>query len=107
MKLFKQSESGARGWFVGPFNEAVFKTDLFEVAWGFNPKGDVTKPHYHAVATEINLITHGSVHVNGMIVTAGEGFILEPHEVCNIEYLEDTHTLCIKTPGVLGDKYCI
>ncbi len=105
MRRFKQSEHGARGWFVGNWDNAVFKTNLFEVAHGFNPAGDISPAHTHRVATEINLITSGRVSVHGEIFEAGEGFIMEPGEICECVYLEDTHTLCIKTPAVANDKY--
>jgi hypothetical protein len=107
MKRFLQSNSGDRGWFIGPFDRAVYKTDLFEVAHGFNPAGDCSAKHVHKVATEINLITQGKVLVNGEVISAGEGFIFEPGESCECEYLEDTCTLVVKVPGVLGDKYYI
>jgi hypothetical protein len=107
MKRFKQSESGDRGWFVGAFEKAVYKTDLFEVAHGFNSAGEHSPKHIHKVAVEINLITSGCVEVNGEVFRAGEGFIMEPGDPCECNYLEDTFTLVIKTPSILGDKYYI
>lgn len=107
MKRFKQSESGERGWFVGAFDRAVYKTNLFEVAHGFNTAGEVSPTHYHRLATEINLITSGCVEVNGELFRTGEGFIMEPGDTCECKYIEDTYTLCIKTPSILGDKYYI
>lgn len=107
MRRFKHSDGGERGWFVGAFDRAVYKTDLFEVAYGFNKTGDHTPKHTHKIATEINLITSGKVEVSGEIYVAGEGFIMEPGDVCECKYLEDTHTLVIKTPSVMGDKYLI
>lgn len=107
MKRFKQSDSGDRGWFIGPFEKAIFKTDAFEVAHGFNYKGEHSPNHVHKVATEINLITFGCVEVNGELFRAGEGFIMEPGDPCECNYIEDTHTLVVKVPGILGDKYYI
>lgn len=107
MRRFKQSESGDRGWFIGAFEKAVWKTDLFEVAHGFNTAGEVSPNHIHKVATEINLITSGCVDVNGELFRAGEGFIMEPGDPCKCTYIEDTHTLVVKVPSVLGDKYYI
>ena len=40
MKRFKLSESGDRGWFIGAFDRAIWKTDAYEVSYQFNPKGD-------------------------------------------------------------------
>lgn len=105
MRTFKQSDSGARGWFVGAFDKAVYKTDLFEVAHAYNAKGEHSPKHTHKIATEINLVTYGCVEVNGKIFRSGDGFIMEPGDPCECHYLDDTFTLVIKTPSVLGDKY--
>jgi hypothetical protein len=107
VKRFKQSESGDRGWFIGAFDRAIWKTDLFEVAHGFNHAGEHSPNHVHQVATEINLITSGCVDVNGEIFCAGDGFIMEPGDPCECNYIEDTYTLVVKVPSVLGDKYYI
>jgi len=107
MKRFKQTDHGDRGWFVGQWEKAVFRTDLFEVANGFNVAGEHSPKHYHQKATEINLITSGKVKVNGEIFTAGEGFIMEPGDTCECYYIEDTYTLVVKTPSVPSDKYYI
>lgn len=107
MRKFKQSDSGARGWFIGAFDKAVFKTDVVEVAHGFNPKGDRSPKHIHKIATEINLITYGCALVNGEVFHSGEGFIFEPGEACECQYLEDTFTLVVKLPGALNDKYYV
>jgi hypothetical protein len=107
MKRFKLSEAGDRGWFIGTFERSVFKTDQFEVAYGFNTAGDTSRAHYHKVSTEINLVTHGRVLVNDDIFVAGEGFIMEPGDPCQCQYLEDTHTLVVKVPAMPNDKYYI
>lgn len=107
MKRFLQSDSGDRGWFIGPFDRAIVKTDAFEVAHGFNKAGDISPAHYHKVSTEVNLITSGCVQVNGELFRAGEGFIMEPGDPCACVYIEDTTTLVVKVPGVLGDKYLL
>ena len=107
MKRFRQVDSGDRGWFVGPFDRAVFKTDVCEVAHQFNVKGDSSPAHTHRIATEINLITSGQVDINGEIFNTGEGYIMYPGDICQCNYLEDTYTLVVKVPGVLGDKYLL
>lgn len=107
MRRFLLSECGDRGWFVGPFEKSIHKTNDFEVAYGFNKKGDHSPKHKHKVALEINLVTHGSVQVNGEVFNAGQGFIMESGDHCECVYLEDTHTLVIKTPAVPNDKYYI
>lgn len=107
MKKFKHNESGDRGWFVGQFDRAVFKTDACEVAYQYNQKGEYCAPHTHQIATEINLITCGRVIMSGQEFEAGDIIIMEPGDVCECEYLEDTYTVVVKVPGVLDDKYLL
>lgn len=107
MKTFKLSESGDRGWFVGQFEKAVFKTDILEAALQFNEKDTYSPRHYHKVATEINLIVSGKAKYNDIVVEAGNGIIVYPGEESLCYYLEDTETMVIKIPGVLNDKYVI
>jgi quercetin dioxygenase-like cupin family protein len=107
MKRFLHSESGDRGWFVGPFERAVFKTDACEVAYQFNRRGEISPKHTHRVATEINLVTSGSVIINDEMFNTGEGYIMYPGDVCQCWYVADTTTLVVKVPGVLGDKYLL
>jgi quercetin dioxygenase-like cupin family protein len=107
MKKFKHSESGDRGWFVGQFEKAVFKTNACEVAYQYNVAGEHCAPHTHKIATEINLITRGRVIMSGQEYTAGDIVIMEPGDVCECRYLEDTYTVVVKVPGVLDDKYLL
>ena len=107
MKKFHMRDAGERGWFIGQFDRAVFKTDACEVAFQTNYKGEVSEPHYHKVATEVNLITRGLVKINGESYTAGQGVILYSGDVATCEYLEDTDTLVVKVPGVINDKYLV
>lgn len=106
-KKFLLSEAGDRGWFVGGFEKAVHQTTTLEAGYQFNAKGETSSPHYHKVATEINLITRGAVKINGELYTAGMGVIFYPNEVAECEYLENTETMVIKTPGALNDKYLV
>lgn len=107
MKKFHQRESGERGWFIGDFDKAVYKTTALEAAFQHNFKGERSEAHYHKIATEISLITSGMVKVNGEIFTAGQGCIFEPGDVCKCEYLEDTTTMVVKVPGPMNDKYYV
>ena len=107
MKQFRLSESGDRGWFIGQFDRAVFKTNACEVAYQYNYTGERSFAHTHRIATEINLITHGSVNISGKVFNTGDIVIMEPGDVCECTYLEDTYTVVVKVPGVLDDKYHI
>lgn len=107
MIRFKHSDSGDRGWFVGSFDKAVYKTNQFEVAYMFDPAGSVSARHVHKLVTEINLITSGCAVVNGQVFHTGEGFIINPGDECEAMYMEDTYTICVKTPSVPSDKYYV
>ena len=105
MKRYKLSDSGDRGWFIGSFSRAIWRTDMYEVSYQFNPRGDTSPKHLHKIAKEISLITAGHVVANGEHFRTGDLFEIEPGEELFCEYLEDTYTVCVKQPSVLGDKY--
>ena len=107
MKKLRHSDSGERGWFIGQFEKAVFKTSACEVAYQYNFKGESCAAHTHKIATEINLITAGRVVMSGREYTAGDIIIMEPGDVCECHYLEDTYTVVVKVPGALDDKYIL
>jgi hypothetical protein len=107
MKRFLHSETGERGWYIGPFERAIFRTDACEVAYQYNRSGERSPAHTHRVAKEINLITAGKVCVSGETFGPGQGFIMEPGDICECLYLEDTQTVVVKVPGVSNDKYLV
>jgi quercetin dioxygenase-like cupin family protein len=106
MKKFKLSDSGDRGWFIGNFDRAVFRTDQFEVNWQTNPRKQ-TPSHYHKEIAEIQLITRGRMLVNGEIYQVGDIFMFEPGDLCQVEYLEETDTVAVKVPARPLDKYLL
>lgn len=106
MKKHKLSDSGARGWFIGNFPEAVVRTDQFEVNWQTNQRGHGII-HYHKVITEVQLVTRGRMMVNGEIFGPGDICVLEPGDNSQISYLEEVDTVAIKFPSVPDDKYLL
>lgn len=106
MRNYKLSDSGARGWFIGDFPEAVFRTKNFEVCWQTNPRGHATS-HYHKEITEITLVVSGSVLTNGTIYGPGDIYIFEPGDISQTEYLEETSVLTVKTPSIPSDKHLL
>ena len=106
MKKHRLSESGARGWFIGDFPEAVYRTKDFELNWQTNVRGHGTN-HYHKIITEIQLVTRGRMLVNGTVFEPGDICTLEPGDISQIDYLEETDTVCIKFPSVPDDKYIL
>ena len=104
MKHFKLENSGDRGWFIGDFDKAVFRTKEFEVNYRVNPRGK-EKTHVHNIITEITLVLTGSLVVNGKLCGPGDIYIIEPGDISQLEYLEETNTVTIKTPSVPSDKH--
>jgi quercetin dioxygenase-like cupin family protein len=94
-----------RGWFIGNFEPSVLKTSEFEVGVLTHLKGEVWPKHYHAVATEYNVLLSGKMRICGEVIESGDVFVLEPNEIADPEFLEDCKVLCVKTPSVKGDKY--
>ena len=107
MQRYKLSESGNRGWFVGAFDRAVWQTTDFEVGYMFNPKGDISHNHLHKEVKELSLIASGRVIANGEEFGPGDMFEIMPGEKLHCEYIEDTITVCVKTPSNPTDKYYI
>jgi|TARA_R100000951_G_C2500514_1_gene137258 hypothetical protein len=103
MKNYKLSDSGARGWFIGNFPEAVLKTKDFEVCYQTNLRGHVAS-HIHHEITEVTLIASGRALTNGKIYTAGDIYIMEPGDISQTEYLEETSVITVKTPSIPSDK---
>jgi quercetin dioxygenase-like cupin family protein len=106
MKKFNL-EDMHKGWFVGNFEPAVFKTELFEVGTTFHPKGSSWDLHYHKKGTEITWLISGKMKIQETIVEAGEIFLIPPYEIADPEFLEDCRVLVIKTPSDTNDKYSV
>lgn len=104
MKRHKLSDSGARGWFIGDFDGAVYRTKDFEITYQKNPRSQ-TASHIHKIAYEITLVISGRQICNGQMFEAGDICILEPGDISQIEYLEETEVVTIKTPSVPSDKH--
>lgn len=68
-------------------------------------KGDVWPAHYHAEATEINLLIRGRMRLRGVTIEEGTVFIIDPGEVADPVFLRDCELVVIKTPSLPGDKY--
>jgi hypothetical protein len=104
VKRSNLNDSGDRGWFIGDFPEAVLRTKDFEVCYQDNPTGH-SPTHYHKELTEVTLVISGRALVNGQIFSAGDIYVLEPGDINQLEYLEPTQVVTIKTPSIPSDKY--
>ena len=107
MKRHKLSEAGDRGWFIGDFARAVLRTDQFEVCFQTNAANTSYPRHYHKEITEVQLITRGCMILNGEEYRSGDIVIIEPGDVNEATYTEETDTVAIKTPSRPNDKYLL
>jgi quercetin dioxygenase-like cupin family protein len=106
MKLHKLKDM-FKGWLVGNFEPSLYKTDDVEVAVKNYKAGEIDEKHYHKIATEITIISDGTVRMNGTIYGSGDIITIEPGEATDFEALEDTTTTVIKIPCVKDDKYIV
>lgn len=93
-----------KGWFIGNFEPTLLKTPYFEVGIILRAPGEET-PHVHKLATEYNVLISGTMSINGIELTPGTSFIIEPFEWVKPTYHEHCTIVCVKTPSVPGDKY--
>ncbi len=96
-----------KGWLVGDFDPSLVKTKDIEVGVKFYKAGDREDVHYHKIATEWTCVISGKISMNGQIYTSGEMAVVNPGEINEFISLEDSSTLVIKTPSVVGDKYTL
>lgn len=104
MKTSRLSDMKA-GWFVGDFLPTCYKLSECEVACKYYKKSDSEERHVHKVATEVTVIASGHVVMNGVEYRGGDIILLEPNESADFNVLEDTITVVVKMPSLLGDKY--
>lgn len=104
MKKFKLDECGARGWFIGDFEGSIWPTKDFEITYQKVQRGQ-TASHIHKIVHEITLIIRGQQICNGELFTAGDICMIEPGDISQIEYLEETELVTIKVPSVPSDKH--
>jgi hypothetical protein len=88
------------GWIFGNFDPALIKTEEFELGIKHHARGELVVPHYQLTATEYNVIISGSMIANGEVLGPNDIFIYGPDEICNVEFLEPTTIVCVKTPSV-------
>lgn len=95
------------GWFVGNFAPTAYRTAAAEVCFKFHPKGEMWPTHYHAVATEINLLIRGTMRINGAVFQGRDIFVVDPGEVIAPEFLSDCEVIVVKIPSLPHDKYVL
>jgi len=104
MRVFKLADM-LKGWFIGNFDPAVFKTSDVEVAVKKYKKGDSESTHHHKIATEITVIVAGEVIMSGHVYKEGDILLIEPNVSTDFLALTDVVTTVVKLPGARNDKY--
>lgn len=97
-----------KGWVIGDFEPSLLKSHQLEVGVKFYNEGDTEDKHYHSLATEITIVSNGSIQMNNNKYFKGDIIIVEQNEPTDFKSLEDnTVTTVIKFPSVVNDKYFI
>ena len=95
------------GWFIGDFKPSIIKTKDYEVGYKIHKKGEHWPTHYHKVATEVTFVVSGKMTIQGKLLQTGDIFVLEPNEIADPVFLQDTSLVIVKSPSVIGDKYIV
>lgn len=94
-----------RGWVVGDFTPSLVQTKDVEIGILELKAGEKGDSHYHARHQEHNLILFGTVRAKGKLHFEGDIFTYSPGEKSDVQFLEDTKLLVIKSPATKGDKH--
>jgi quercetin dioxygenase-like cupin family protein len=94
-----------RGWIIGDFAPSLVRSKEFEVGLLTHLKGEHWPSHFHAIATEYNVLISGKMTVNERKIERGDVFIIEPGEIVTPIFHEDCEVLCVKIPSMPKDKY--
>lgn len=100
-------EDSIGGWYIGNFPNAAYQTKGIEASLKIHKKDEVWDWHYHEHLDEVNLLISGSMSIQGMLLTSGDIFILEPMEIADPVFLEDCMVVCIKVPNFTNDKITV
>lgn len=95
------------GCFIGDFFPSAYKTSDFEISYKYHKKGEFWDTHYHTRVTEINLLIRGHMIIQNVELSDGDIFTLYPYEIANPIFLQDTEIVCVKYPGIRGDKITV
>lgn len=93
------------GWIIGNFEPSLLKTKDFEVGvhtYGVDHTVDL---HFHKLSSEFNYIISGKMVVNGCELQAGDIFVLQPYELSDTKFLEETTIIIARNHSCTKDKY--
>jgi quercetin dioxygenase-like cupin family protein len=94
-----------KGWFVGDFAPAAYRTGACEVAIKRYRRGEAEDMHHHRIATEVTQVVEGRIRMFDQDWGAGDIIVIEPGEATAFEALSDALTIVVKVPSACDDKY--
>jgi len=103
MKFYK-IEAFTKGWIVGDFQPSLYENTTMEVSVKFFSTGELEPAHSQKTATEITIISSGTISFNGMEFNTGDIVVIEPGEVTNFRSITNSTVTCIKFPSIPNDK---
>ena len=103
MKRYKLSQF-TKGWFIGGFSPAIFRTNAFEVAIKHHTAGEDYPAHKQRIATEYNVMIEGKMRIGQEILVKGDIFVIAPEEVVTPKFTTDCVVVCVKIPSMPTDK---
>ena len=56
---------------------------------------------------EINLLISGEMVLNGVRLSSGDVFILDPYEITDVQFTKECSVVCVKTPSIPDDKIVV
>ena len=92
------------GWFVGNFEPTLFMNQHLEIGVKIFRTGDTEPSHKQILATEITVISEGSVRIGNLLLGRGEMLVIHPGEYADFEALTDGSLTCVKFPSIPSDK---
>lgn len=96
-----------RGWFVGNFDNTLYKTDACEVAYKYHFSGEDWPAHFHEHSDEINYLVTGQMEINGQKMEAPCVFIIRKGEVAKPRFITAVTLIVVRVPGIPHDKIVV
>ncbi|MBP7652718.1 hypothetical protein KA977_04805 [Candidatus Dependentiae bacterium] len=103
--ITKKLSDTIKGWYIGNFEKAIYKTTEFESAVKFDKAGTYYEKHYHQVCAEIIAVISGHIRINGKDFFHGDIILIEPGEQADFEAVLDSVTAITKSSSIPKDKF--
>jgi quercetin dioxygenase-like cupin family protein len=100
-------ENFSKGWVVGNFSPSLHLNSNFEVGFKTFRAGERALAHYQIVATEITIVTSGTIMIGNATFETGDIIVIHPSEVAGFESITDSSLVCIKFPSIPSDKVLV